>query len=971
MKSSHNLRNAGACAVVSGVVFVTASVRIAFGATQPVYQFDIQPGEITTRLEEFYAITHVPIVRDARLKGLTRGVRGTYTADEGLWLLLEGTPLVCEHLESSSHLSVHPKRDRQPERGCLPPPLVPRTPPPDQTLPTPAKEVDEVKVRAPRRKLGTLSHDASEVGSELLDWDQKAIVQSGAQSLPDLLETTQNFEGGATQDTHVGSTEATSNSGLGTGENLRGLGSRSTLVLFNGHRVAPSGNDASFTDQLQFPLSFIQNVSELPDGLSGLYGSAAVGGVINVDTPDHYTQAVSHLEAGTVTQGHQENYLLSQSLGTRWDSGSVLVIADLMQWDRLPAYERALANTARLPFAYPGNLFTGGLPYPIPSGRLPGLLDLATLNPGLPQLVNPQLDADIFPSQKRRALYGSFNQRLTPFLSLWTYVSGAERTAGESTGPQEVSLNVSQSPYLLRPSSQPVFYTSNLFDTFGVPHSSVTVRTLNTATELRFDLPRDWQLVLSGSDSVETEAQDTSRLVDAQQLQTLVSSQSLATAFNPFGNSPESVLASLDAPKRFESRSQLWCTQALADGKVRSLDDAPLLGAVGLEACGQHFAWSLSEPATQNDLYRHIYSAFTELQIPLLGPQRPDPFRALSVSVAGRIEEYTRFGQVASSRGGVEWRPEDHLKIQGAIGKSVRAPDIGDLSLRTNSSFAQTVDGQQVLVWSGGNPSLTKESALTKTAGFTLYFGKESQRLTFDVDYFDIWSRHRIQQPALVANILMNPQYANYITYNPDQALLHFVCNNSTFITTNTGQSCPDVQATALVDSRLQNAGTLWTDGIDARARLSVASGVGTWNLDIAGTYVLDYRQATLPTAPLVSVLNTEDYPLALHLLGGLGWELGGVHANVTVRYANSYTDNETQPFTHVGSWTRTDLRLGYTFGTDDSPDTSSLEIAVFVRNLFNTYPAFSNSVIEQVGYDQENGDLNGRQVKLSVHIKW
>ena len=63
--------------------------------------------------------------------------------------------------------------------------------------------------------------------------------------------------------------------------NLRGLGSSSTLVLLNGRRLSAHGAKGNSVDLNWIPLSAIQRVEVLKDGASAVYGSDAIGGVIN------------------------------------------------------------------------------------------------------------------------------------------------------------------------------------------------------------------------------------------------------------------------------------------------------------------------------------------------------------------------------------------------------------------------------------------------------------------------------------------------------------------------------------------------------------------------------------------------------------------------------------------------------------------------------------------------------------------
>lgn len=66
--------------------------------------------------------------------------------------------------------------------------------------------------------------------------------------------------------------------------NLRGQGSASTLVLLNGRRVAAHGLSGGAVDVNQIPFAAIERVEVLKDGASAIYGTDAVGGVINFIT---------------------------------------------------------------------------------------------------------------------------------------------------------------------------------------------------------------------------------------------------------------------------------------------------------------------------------------------------------------------------------------------------------------------------------------------------------------------------------------------------------------------------------------------------------------------------------------------------------------------------------------------------------------------------------------------------------------
>ncbi|MYD95793.1 MAG: TonB-dependent receptor plug domain-containing protein [Gammaproteobacteria bacterium] len=123
--------------------------------------------------------------------------------------------------------------------------------------------------------------------------------------------------------------------GLGAATaNLRGFGSKHTLVLVNGKRLA---GIASQAEQLaanlnDIPTAAIERVEVAYDGGSAVYGSDAVAGVINVITKRDYRglELSARLENSS-TGGHGRS--TSVFAGTGWDSGNVSAIVSLRQSD--------------------------------------------------------------------------------------------------------------------------------------------------------------------------------------------------------------------------------------------------------------------------------------------------------------------------------------------------------------------------------------------------------------------------------------------------------------------------------------------------------------------------------------------------------------------------------------------------------------------------------------------------------------
>ena len=79
-----------------------------------------------------------------------------------------------------------------------------------------------------------------------------------------------------------------SGSGGSTFADLRGIGPDKTLVLLNGERISNNAVDGSAPDLNMIPFAAIDRIEVLRDGASSLYGTDAIGGVINFITKKNF-----------------------------------------------------------------------------------------------------------------------------------------------------------------------------------------------------------------------------------------------------------------------------------------------------------------------------------------------------------------------------------------------------------------------------------------------------------------------------------------------------------------------------------------------------------------------------------------------------------------------------------------------------------------------------------------------------------
>ena len=143
------------------------------------------------------------------------------------------------------------------------------------------------------------------------------IRAQGLASIGDVLQT-------LTVQSNAINTQANNGGDGSTRVSLRGLGSHRTLVLVNGRRFVPGGTGAnSSVDLNAIPASVIERVEVLKDGASAVYGSDAIGGVVNIITKTAIEGIEIDYYAGTAGAGDGEVLDLSVTTGLQSEKGHV------------------------------------------------------------------------------------------------------------------------------------------------------------------------------------------------------------------------------------------------------------------------------------------------------------------------------------------------------------------------------------------------------------------------------------------------------------------------------------------------------------------------------------------------------------------------------------------------------------------------------------------------------------------------
>ena len=990
------------CRVWALAVYLLATALARAVAADPVappVEFHIEGGDATTTLTEFSRQARLQLLFDYNVvKGhKTKPLDGTLSPAEALRRLLADTDLDFDFVNERTLAVMQRKAatgDGTKSAGQPKPAKRPSRQSKSNKAETDTPGGPEEVVRI----TGTYIRDKVPIGQEIISAGRDDIDATGAATPADFLSTLpQTFGGGPNQDTYIGQ-EAQSNSGLGVGENLRGLGARATLVLINGRRVAPSGTEGEFVDVENIPMGAIERIDILPDSASATYGADAVGGVVNFILRKNFDGAETIMRGGSGTRGDLQEYLFSQTLGKTWDGGSGLVSFEFYDRGALPAADRtyAVSDLTRFGggnfntnFTNPGNIvspFTGQT-WAIPAGQNGSHLTAADLVAGTQNLQNTYLGGQIIPSQQRWNLYIDWRQGVGDRMTVFTDLLLGHRDASETVSGAPAELIVPPTnPFYVNPTGMPgpVMVDYNFGKDLGPVSTDVGIDTLNATVGLDFDAGASWDISVYGSFVREKQNYATINLVNTSAAELALADPVAATALNPFGDGSFTSAATLNGIRtnsRFWLDSQLQTADLTADGPLVQLAGGPLKLAVGVERRNQFFSTATtgvsSVPGTSADLSRSVLSAFGELVAPVFSDKNALPGLArLEFSAATRYENYSTFGDATTPKLGVLWSPSKGLSLRGTWSRAVRPPTLSDLD--TNRNQAESVPlpnptapggATPTLIWQGGNSAVQPERARSWTGG--LDFSPERiSGLTLGLTYFNTVFTDRIQSTMLTENILSDPSYAAIVTRNPSAAQIDYICTHSGYAQGTTAD-CLSSGPGAIVDLRVRNLATLQTDGIDFNSRYQHPLPLGQLKLDLNGTWLLGFRQAETPDAPLTSLLNTENEPINLRLRASAGWVFAGFGASAASNFANSYRDTASVPQRRIDSWTTVDVQLRYDIPEDFSQWLRGTRIELNARNVFNVDPPFLNNQVVGIGYDQENATPYGRVLSLELRKSW
>lgn len=172
------------------------------------------------------------------------------------------------------------------------------------------KTIDRISVTGSRIKRAQV-----EEALPVTVYSREKIDERGITSAEQLLMTLNiagNGSDNLASNAGIVSEEQRGNNGV-SGANLRGQGADATLVLLNGRRVATHGLKGRAVDLNSIPFAAIERVEVLRDGASAIYGTDAIGGVINFITKRDY-QGIQTSTFVDITEGGGGNIYRSSLL---------------------------------------------------------------------------------------------------------------------------------------------------------------------------------------------------------------------------------------------------------------------------------------------------------------------------------------------------------------------------------------------------------------------------------------------------------------------------------------------------------------------------------------------------------------------------------------------------------------------------------------------------------------------------------
>lgn len=569
-----------------------------------------------------------------------------------------------------------------------------------------------------------------ETASPVLTISADDIIQAGFTSVQDVLaDLPQNSGGSLDQQQVFGFTPSAS------GVDLRGAGLGRSLTLINGKRtpkypVAAGGTD-NFVDTSNIPLGAIERIEVLTSAGSAIYGSDAMGGVVNVILKDTYNGVEFKVKHGDTTHGGREINNVSLLGGTSGDDSSIMFFLEHETSQVLHASQRNNFNDIGSDLAFGvGDYSSYGIS--LRNAYTNALLQTLDADECSARGLQPRADSicgfnrssrrDLFPELERTSSLISFKRNIGigQFYSRIDYTHGTARRdiepmpvsdytyfvdldASENPDPGFVTLSSDLTGSTARydknvafggdfsTALEGVYYPTRRMIEFGNRQTYSETDNYSFLTGLegefknwRWDL--DWMFA-------RTAFRDWSYGYAREDLyfNYLTSGGSGHSVFDEIYEDDVSEAAYIpwkDAQSNFTGFS------GMMDGEILNLPAGPVSLAFGFESYREWFYNTSDTESRKNNILstggssgqgdRSYDALFVESLIPII--------KSFSATVALRYDNYSDFGSNVAPQFSFEYRPVENLLVRGLWAETFRAPDMQRVYGDATVAFQQIYD---------------------------------------------------------------------------------------------------------------------------------------------------------------------------------------------------------------------------------------------------------------------------------------
>lgn len=604
---------------------------------------------------------------------------------------------------------------------------------------------------------------------------------------------------------------------VSTSFNLRGLGGNSTLVLIDGHRVPHSGQEApgGAGGREDFnvdgiPISAIERVEILPQGASAVYGSEAIGGVVNIILKKNYTGAELSINYDNSFDKDIGDTSISLTAGFARGKLHTFLTASWEQQNSLMARDRwftatsdttvfgAAAQSAFFlsqPPAGTGLLASTTSPQNTGQANLPGLTSNFVLIPAGSRGASPLASyatgaygtrydtanyATLIDPARRRSFVikgdYDFAPWLQPYAELrWSRFENFYTGTPNTLGQQSLPVGYAGNPF-----SQAVFLRKVFYDLPSPQMNSFQENSgliLGVRGNVSAGFLRNWRYDLSASYARNTIFDDqiatgfNSTLLTAAINNADPAKRPLLAYDSTAGDpNPAGLMASLMPTFDHRDITDVDQYSFQADGALWSGWAGNIKGAFGGEASQEkvHFHRDLGDSslgfALTKPFGRRTTAAFAEVSVPLLSERQhiPGVYRLEAIG-AIRSENFSDIGGHNTPQYSGILQPFKWLTLRTSRAEGFKTPKLYDLqapvfkstsTLTATSNVHDTLRGGELVLGvvdsiSGGQPNLKPEISVSKTGGLVIDVpGKWLQGLSLSVDYWQTYYTNKIGSPS-------------------------------------------------------------------------------------------------------------------------------------------------------------------------------------------------------------------------------